>query len=305
MAITKVRVKLNGAWTNLSKNASTGKWEGNLTAPSTTSANLYGKYYPVTIEATNDAGTVIRWEATDTSWGSTLKLVVKESIKPTITIVTPSNGSYITNNKQQITFKVIDEAGGSGVNLLSVKLKIDSTAYSYNSTGMAYTEITNGYQFVYTPQAALSDGNHMLTVNASDNDGNTGEAKTATVTVDTVPPTLTVEAPAAGLITNNSALTVSGNTNDATSSPVTIAITLNSEEQGTVSVGSDGSFSKAITLREGTNTFVVTAKDAAGKTSSVTRSVKLDTSIPAITSMTLAPNPVNTSNSVTITIEVS
>lgn len=304
MAISKVRIKINGTWTSLSQNSS-GKWTGSITAPSTTSFNLDGGYYPVTVEVTNDAGTVKTWEATDATWGSALQLDVKEAIKPTITIVSPSNGAYVTNNKQSITFKVIDESGGSGVKLDSVKMKLDDTTYSYNSTGMSYSAITNGYQFVHTPQSALSDDSHTITVNAADNDGNAATTVTATITVDTVPPTLSISSPAAGLITNNASQVVSGTTNDATSSPVAVTIVLNGEDQGTVSVGSDGSFSKTMTLEEGTNTIVVTAKDAAGKTSSVTRSVKLDTSIPVISSLTMAPNPVNASASVTITLEVS
>lgn len=157
---------------------------------------------------------------------------------------------------------------------------------------------------MYTPGSALSDGSHTITVNASDNDGNTATTVSASITVDTVPPTLSVSTPAEGLITNNASQTVTGTTNDATSSPVTVTIVLNGEDQGAVSVGSDGTFSKTVTLEEGDNTIVVTAQDAAGKTSSVTNMVKLDTAIPSIGSMTLAPNPVNASASVTITIEV-
>lgn len=305
MAITKVRVKISGTWFNLSKDSATGKWGGTLTAPSATSYNLSGGYYPVTIEATNDAGTVKTWEAIDTAWGNTLRLVVKETIKPVCTIVSPSAGAYTTNNKQPITFKVTDESGGSGVNLTTVTLKVDSSTYKYNSTGMTYQAVTNGYQFVYTPQTALSDGPHTITVNAKDNDGNAAKTVMAAITVDTVPPSLTVAEPTAGLITNNPAVTVSGVTNDITSSPVTVKISLNGKDQGAASVGSDGSFVKVITLAEGANTIVVTAADAAGKTSSVTRSVKLDTSIPEITSLTLSPNPINASESITITLEVS
>lgn len=305
MAITQVRVKINGTWTNLSKDSATGKWSGSITAPSATSYHLSGGYYPVTVEATNDAGTVKTWETTDTAWGHLLQLAVKETIKPVCTIVSPSNGAYITSNKQAITFRVTDEAGGSGVTLDSVMLKIDGNAYSYNSVGMTYEEITNGWQFVYTPQQALADGAHTITLTGADNDGNQADTVTAKITVDTVPPSLTVSEPAAGLITNNPALTISGVTNDATSSPVTVAVTLNNQNQGSASVGSDGSFAKTVTLAEGTNTIVVTATDAAGKSTSVTRTVKLDTSIPEITTMTLAPNPVDTSGSITITLEVS
>lgn len=56
MAITKVRVKINGVWSNLALNSSTGKWEGTITAPATTSYNQSGGYWPVTVEATNSAG---------------------------------------------------------------------------------------------------------------------------------------------------------------------------------------------------------------------------------------------------------
>ena len=213
--------------------------------------------------------------------------------------------SCTTNNKQPITFKVVDEAGGSGVNLSTVKIKVDSTTYTTSSTGMVSKGITNGYQFTFTPQTALKDGSHTITITASDNDGNAATVVSSTFTIDTVPPTLTISSPTAGLITNKTALNVTGKTNDATSSPITLTMTLNGTSLGTVTVGSDGSFTKAVTLAEGTNSIVVTAKDGAGQTTSITLSVKLDTTVPELTGITLAQNPVSTSASVAITVEVS
>ena len=303
MAITKVRIKIDGKWTSLSKDE-TGKWKGTITAPVVTSYNLSGGYYPVTIEAANDAGTVRVVEATDGVWGDELKLVVKELIKPVIVLVSPSDGAYVTNNKQQITFRVTDEANGSGINLNQVKLKLDEQIYGHDSEGMAYSSVANGYQFTYTPSEAVEDGKHTIELNAADNDGNAADTVNAGYTVDTVPPALNVSSPAAGLITNNPLLLVEGTTNDLTSSPITLAITLGEVDQGSVTVGRDGAFSKSITLEEGENTIVVTAEDAAGKTSSITRKVKLDTSIPEISSLVLAPNPADTSESVSITVEV-
>ena len=301
MAIVKVRVQIDGVWTILTK-GSNGKWAGTLTAPATTSYNLANKYYPVKVEVTNDAGTVVTKDATDATLGELLRLVVKETIKPVITLVSPSAGAYVSNNKQPITFKVADEAGGSGVNLSTVKLKVDGTTYTANSTGMVSTGITNGYQFVYTP---LKEASHTITINASDNDGNAATAVTATYTIDTVPPTLTISSPQTGTATNKAALTITGKTNDATSSPITVSIKLNGVDQGNVEVGADGTFSKAVTLVEGTNSIVVTAKDGAGQTTSITLSVKLDTTVPVLTGITLAPNPANASASVAITVEVS
>lgn len=303
MAITRVRIKINGSWTNLTK-GSNGQWTGNVTAPSTTSFNLSNKYYPVTVELTNDAGTVKTYETTDESFGDVLKLVVKETLKPTITLVTPSNGAYVTNNKQPITFKVVDETGGSGVKLSTVKLKIGSTTYTSSSTGMVVTSITNGYQFVYTPQTALSDGSHTIEITASDNDGNAATKVTSAFTVDTVPPTLTISNPTNNLITNKAALTVTGVTNDTTSSPVSLKILLNGTDVGNVTIASNGAFSKAVTLVEGSNTIKVTSTDAAGKSTSITLTVKLDTTVPTMTDITLSPNPVNTSSTIAITIGV-
>lgn len=91
---------------------------------------------------------------------------------------------------------------------------------------------------------------------------------------------------------------------EATSSPSVVKILLNGSDVGTVTVGSDGSFSKAITLVEGTNSIVVTATDYAGQSTSISLSVKLDTTVPTLKSIVLSPNPVNTSASVAITLEV-
>lgn len=85
MAITKVRVQIDGVWTNLSK-GSNGKWTGTLTAPATTSYNLANKYYPVKVEVTNDAGTVVTKDATDATLGELLRLVVKETTSITLSV---------------------------------------------------------------------------------------------------------------------------------------------------------------------------------------------------------------------------
>lgn len=303
MAIKKVRVQIDGVWTNLA--LSNGKWTGTITAPSTTSYNLANRYYPVKVEVTNDAGTVVTKDATDATIGKALRLVVKELIKPVIKLVSPSSGAYVTSNKQPVVFEVTDEAGGSGVSLSAVQLKIDNTVYKAGSTGMVSAAITNGYRFTYTPQTAMTDGKHTITLNASDNDGNAAVAVTSAFTVDTVPPSLTISSPVQNLITNKAALTIAGITNDDSSSPITLAIVLNGTDQGTVEVGSDGSFTKAVTLVEGTNSIVVKAKDGAGQTSSITLSVKLDTTVPKISGISLSPNPADASSSVAIIVEVS
>jgi hypothetical protein len=293
MAISKVRVQINGVWHTLT--STDGKtFTGTVTAPGATSYNLEGGYYDVTVEATNTAGTVATQNASGLAG---LKLVVREKIPPVITIVTPSAGAYVTNNKQTIVFTVVDETGGSGVNPEFVVVKVDGTEV----TGVGRVSTT---QFSYTPTTALSDGSHTVTIMAADNDGNVAEPKSVTFKVDTVPPTLNISAPADALVTNAASVVLRGNTNDASSSPVTVKITLNGTDQGAVTVGSDGTFTKTLTLKSGSNTIIVTATDSAGKSSSVTRSATLDTSTPVIKSATIAPNPVDAGASMVITVVV-
>ena len=299
MAIKQVRAQVNGQWYTLTLQAN-GRYEASITAPGATSFNQPGGYYNVTVEATNTAG------ATGTANASTLdglKLYVKEIVPPVITILSPSSGAYVNNNLQPVVFTITDEAGGSGVNLSSVVVKLNGSPVP--SGNITISPITNGYSFTYTPSAALGEGQNTITVDASDNDGNAATQKSTTFTVDTVSPTLNITSPQEGYITRVSSLVVSGTTNDATSSPVTVSIRLNGADQGAVSVGSGGAFSKTVTLAEGANTIIVTATDAAGKSTSVTRNVTLDTSVPQITNASISPNPVDAGQTVIVSVEVS
>lgn len=298
MAISQVRAQVNGQWYTLTLQ-SNGKYEASITAPGATSFNQPGGYYNVTVEATNTAG------STGTANAGTLdglKLYVKEKIPPVITILSPSDGAYVINNKQPVVFTITDEAGGSGVKLDSVTVRLDGVSVSAGE--VTHSAISNGYSFTYTPSSPLGDGSRTVTVDATDNDGNAAAQKSTTFTVDTIPPTLNVTSPTEGFITSVAAIAVSGTTNDATSSPVTVKVSLNGADQGAVSVGGDGAFSKSINLAEGANVIVVTATDAAGKSSSVTRNVTLDTSVPQIVSATVTPNPVDAGQTMLISVEV-
>ena len=299
MAISKVRAQVNGTWYTLTLSG-TNTYTATITAPGSTSYNQAGGYYNVAVEATNTAGTVATVNATNLTG---LKLVVKERVAPVITIASPSSGAYVTNNKQPVVFNITDETGGSGIKLSSLVVKQDGATVS--SSNIKTTAITNGYSVTYTPATAMADGNHTVTINVTDNDGNAAVEKTTTYKVDTVPPTLNILAPTVNLITNTASLVVRGSTNDTTLSPVTVTITLNGTDQGAVSVGTDGSFSKTITLANGSNTIVVTATDAASKVSTVSRIVTLDTSVPQVTSATINPNPIDAGATMVITVVVS
>ena len=123
--------------------------------------------------------------------------------------------------------------------------------------------------------------------------------------MDTIPPTLVITSPADGLVTNQSSILVSGNTNDATSSPVTVKVQVNGGIAQSAEVAPDGAFLINVTLAEGSNTIRVVATDSAGKSTTVERSVVLDTGAPVITAITLTPNPVDAGATYIVSVTVT
>lgn len=306
MAIKTVYATVNGQTITLTLNNSTGKYEAQLTAPAGSSFNLSGGYYPVSVKVTDTAGNETSADSTHSTLGSSLRLYVKEQVKPIITIMSPSTGAYVTTGTPEIKFKVTDNTvqttGYSGVKKDSCVIKIGSKSIT---SGITWTETEGGFIGTYTPTEALADGNQTIGIDIKDNDGNSADTASCTFKVDTVAPSLTVTAPTEGFETNQSELTVVGTTDDVTSKPVAIAIKLNGTDCGAVEVGSDGSFSKKINLTvQGENIIFVAATDKAGKVTTVTRRIIFNTTAPVIKSVQITPNPVFAGNVYTVTVEI-
>lgn len=225
-----------------------------------------------------------------------MKLQVKEKVKPVIQVVSPTTGSIMLNNKPTFTWEVTDDDSGIDPNTISIKLDNGSVVTS----GINKAAITKGYRCTYTPSQALTDGAHSVYFNVTDHDGNAATQVTTAITIDTTPPVLTLSSPVDNLVTNNPSCVVSGVTNDNLSSPVTVKV--NNQE---VSVAENGSFSTTLTLTEGENTITVVATDGAGKSSTVTRTVILDTHAPVFSQVTIAPNPVDAGATYIITVKVN
>lgn len=295
MSVQTVKATINGQEYTLTYNSSSGKYEATVTAPSKSSFNNTGGYYPVTVSATDDAGNTTTVGANDTTLGSSLRLIVKERVIPVSVITYPTSGAYIISNRPTIKWTVTDD--DSGVNGDTISIAIDNgTAIT---SGIAKTAIDGGYECSYTPETALSDGSHTIAVNAQDNDGNSAVQKSISFSVDTVAPVLTINSPVDGSMTNNATCVVSGTTNDATSSPVVVTI-----NGSAVTINENGSFTKSVVLSEGENTITIVATDSAGKSTTITRKVTLDTGAPSFVSVTINPNPVDAGNTYIISVSV-
>lgn len=294
MAVSTVKAILNGQTYNLAYNSSTGAYEATITAPSKSSYNQTNHVYAMKVTATDTAGNSSSVDSGNTTYGAQLKLKVIESTKPVITVTYPTNNAVLTSSDTPtISWKVSD--ADSGVNANTIVLKIDGI--SVPSADITKTEASGVY--TCTCAKTLSQGAHTFVFEVSDNDGNK-QTSTIAVKVDTVPPTLNISSPSGNIITNKTPITVSGYTNDANSSPVTLKV------NGTnVTVQSNGYFETSVALTEGSNTINVTATDASGLETSITRTVTLDTKAPKFTSVMCTPNPVGVGGQFKISVKVT
>lgn len=301
MAISTVVATINGQNYTLVLNQSTGKYEATITAPGASSWSQSEHKYGVSITATDAAGNSTTVDRTSAAFGEDLKLRVLEKVAPVISELSPSNSSYIIDSRPTITFKLTDAE--SGVNTATTNLMINGSAVS--AAAISFTAVSGGYVGSYQVPTALAEGSNTITLSVSDNDGNVSATATSTFTVDTINPELNVLTPEDNSITNDNQCIVSGITNDATSTPVTVAILLNDVDQGTVTVDNTGAFSKVLALANGSNTIVVTATDVAGHTTTVVRTVVLDTAPPVFTAISIVPNPVDCGATYIISVSVS
>lgn len=296
MSVKTVQAIINGQTYNLTLNSSTGKYEATITAPSKSSYPLSGHYYPVTVKATDDAGNITTKDASDSVLGTSLQLQVKEKVAPTIEIVSPTSGQLTSQAKPEFSWKVTDD--DSGVNSGTIGITIDNGTKI--TSGITKTAITGGYQCAYTPTTALADGEHTVKFDASDNDGNAATQKSVTFRVLATAPNLSITTPAEGSWTKNNSLAFSGTTDGAT---LTVKVGTGTAQEVTIS---NGQFSGNITLpAEGENILTFVATNAAGVTTTVTRTVKLDTHAPVILSAVITPNPVDAGQTYVISVEVS
>lgn len=297
MAVKTVKASINGQDYTLTYDEVSGSYKATITAPSKSSYNNNdGHYYPVSVTATDDAGNSTTVTDTDITFGNDLKLKVKEKVKPIIAVTYPTASATITSATPTITWTVTDD--DSGIDEATIAIKIDSGMYV--TSGITTTAITKGFNCSYKIPTSLSNGTHSFSLKVSDHDGNAATEVVTSFTVDTVPPALTITSPADGLITNEESLTVSGTTNDVTSTPVTVTV------NGTpVTVQSNGSFTTTITLRSGSNTITVVATDAAGLKTTITRTVTLDTGAPVFQEISIIPNPVDAGKTYVISVKVT
>lgn len=299
MAVKQSYAMVNGVKMLATYDSGTQLWAVEGNAPADSSWSQPDHVYKIELHAEDEAGNETIMTAEDPTYGNQLKLRVLEKTKPTATIVSPSNGSVLGASAQDIKLEIKD-AGGSGLNMVTVAFKINNNPITNADLQWTYGE--SGAKTCTYKATNLPDGANKIELSVQDNDGNTSTTATVNFVISTAAPTLDVKTPVDNILTNLNSVTVSG-TAAAGSDLVTLAeVTINGER---VEVGAGGTFSKVVTgLRDGENNIIIVAKDSLGKTTTVTRRVRVDTKKPVISDVLAQATTVNASGRIKITFKV-
>ena len=243
------------SWTN--DRGGSGSASG-TTAWSIPSLSLQPGLNQITVTATDVAGNV----ATDA-------LTVRaDSRKPTVSITHPvATATYAANTA------TLDLAG-----VAADDQGVTEVSWTNDRGGRGVATGTDAWKAVSIP---LSAGLNAITVTARDEAGNIGAAL-LTVVKDTRAPAITIEAPTSAptLSVNTNAVSLRGAANDDLG--VTQVTWTNDRGGSGAAQGATAWSVNAIPLLAGRNVITVTARDAAGNSSTDAITVVLDTRAPVV-----------------------
>jgi hypothetical protein len=209
--------------------------------------NLQNRYFSVRVSL-EDGPNTINVVASDSAGNTRIAdiHVWLDSQPPLLEIGSPQNGQY--TNQDPLSVKGTSEP---------------SAVVTVNGVRAYMTENT------FETLVGLSEGANTVIVTATDPAGNTA-TRTLLVYLDTAPPEITLFSPRNGLWTNQSRVLVSGATEQGA------AVTINGQNTPVISTLFNGYW----TMLEGANRIEVSARDQAGNTQSLVRTVYLDTRLP-------------------------
>ncbi|MGH2905162.1 MAG: adventurous gliding motility protein AgmC [Solirubrobacterales bacterium] len=217
-----------------------------------TTGTLTDGSHSVAVRATDQGG----------NQGTTSRSFVVDTTAPSVTIDSPADGAYVSDDTPTVTFTVTDDNPGT------TECAVDGGAFAACSSPFT--------------APSLSDGPHTIAVRHTDEGGNV-TTESITLNVDTTAPAApAITSPATDITTSDTTPTVGG-TAEANS---TVTIYDGATAIGTTTADGSGdwTFTPGSPLSEGTHTFSATATDAAGNegTSSNDRVITIDTTDPSV-----------------------
>jgi len=233
--------------------------------------------HAVTVYATDNAGNT----------NSTSSLFFIDSLPPSISIDSPTEGAYYNSSSVDLNYTAVDS--GSGVENCSYKLDggaVVPEPYCDNVT-----------------LSSVSQGTHTVTVYSTDYAGNTN-GSSVSFKVDTTPPSVTLSSPAPDLYTNSTSLTFSFTETDNMAPTANCTLRIDNaanQTNATVANNTLTSFSVS-SLSQGTHNWTVSCLDLASNNgTAAARNFTVDTTQPTVSITSPAGDSFTNSRTIAIT----
>ncbi len=247
-------------------------WISNNSVSVNTTTFFNGSAYNFTANTTNTLIAYIEDNAGNMS--AVTNTIVIDTNAPVISSVSPTNCVTNTGN---FTFTLSESDNFSGI--MSNYINIDGTLLSFTGTTYSITSLTDGY--------------HTISIYAMDKAGNYSLTDTLSITNDTLPPSLSIGSPSAGLITNTASLFTYIYTNDTTT-PSSGIKTFWVSNNGTDDVTPDSGGANHNYTVNATNKLIAYIEDNAGNKKSITNTIVVDMAAPVLSISNITSNMIIT-----------
>lgn len=205
-----------------------------------------------------------------------------DTTPPTLAITSPTAGQVIGTRWVNVTWTGSD--AGSGISKFDVRL--DSGAWVHAGTKLFYN---------FT---SVADGSHTVSVNATDNAGNSKIVSVA-FSVSTVAPTVTITAPSNNAVLATSSVTVNWTVTNAGAGLATIEV--RQDNGAWTSVGTSATTYTFSSVADGFHNLSVRATGLNGAQGMATVAVRVDATPPALSITSPANNAIFNVTTVTVT----
>ncbi|UCE80633.1 MAG: carboxypeptidase regulatory-like domain-containing protein [Methanobacteriota archaeon] len=211
---------------------------------------------PILLEALDDGDYTVEIRATDLAGHSTTAIVnfTVDAFVLDVEITDPEDGAMFNTDSVTVTWTVSDQDA-------TVEVKLDDGAW----------QPAIGSMMVFSD---LADGEHTVTVHATDDASNEG-SDSVTFTVDTTPPDVSIESPEDDAIIASSSVDVSWSVS-------TDAETTEYSVDGGAWQAVDGTSVTVSSLTDGEHTISIRATDIVGNEASDSVTITVDTTDPSV-----------------------
>lgn len=197
-----------------------------------------------------------------------------DTTAPVIAIVAPADNSGTNDNTPTIS--------GTGEAGVDVIIEVTDSNGQVVETLTATPDAQGNWS---VDAAQLPDGDYTLNAQSTDAVGNTGTAGPSVFTIDTTAPTVAINTPADGAVTNNNTPVISGMAEAGSTVEIIIRDGNGQVVQTLPAANNNGSWTvQAANLPDGNYTIEAVARDIAGNTATDgPRGLTIDTTAPAVT----------------------